>query len=104
MDNNKKPYILCAAIHYKDGKKYEQQPRDIFLGFVICGRRHHNCVATGTILGAKLCEQPYTQGFLTSDDRFVDRTEAYAIARDRGQLLSKYRELFTTALLSEDIY
>ena len=43
--------ILCSAIHVKDGKKYEHQPKNIDLGFVVCGRRHHNCFYTISLMG-----------------------------------------------------
>jgi len=34
-----KEFILCAAIWINDKQKHEQQPDNIELGFVICGRR-----------------------------------------------------------------
>lgn len=37
-----KEYILCASIHFDDGKVHEHQPKNIKTGFVVCGRRHHN--------------------------------------------------------------
>ena len=40
------PYIICAAIWFKDGKKYSHQPRNVDSGLVVCGRRHHNCFLT----------------------------------------------------------
>lgn len=81
---SKPEYILCAAIHFDDGKKYEHQPRNIFQGFVVSGRRHHNCLLTVFILSAKdwrkdsLAEgMIQTQGFLTSKDRFLEECEYY---------------------------
>ncbi len=41
-----KEYILSAANYYNDGKKHEHQPNNIEIGFVVCGRRHHNCIGT----------------------------------------------------------
>jgi len=41
-----KEYILCAAIWCNDGKKHVHQPRNVPKGFVIGGRRHHNCFIT----------------------------------------------------------
>jgi hypothetical protein len=38
-----KEWILCAAILVEDGEEHLHQPRNIKTGFVICGRRHHNC-------------------------------------------------------------
>jgi hypothetical protein len=94
-----KPYILCAAIWFKDNKKYEHQPKNIESGKVVCGRRHHNCFITVfSFLGEKFkCE--HVQGFLTSDDRFVTRQEAAEIAFISGQISEK-----KNGLISEDLY
>jgi len=97
-----KEYILCSAIHFDDGKEYVHMPKNIKTGFVICGRRHHNCFA---ILGQVLQEDKEykslddTQGFITNIDRFVDREEAGKIAFEAGQT----KEL-KTYLYSEDIF
>lgn len=32
--------ILCAAIWFKDGNKYEHQTKNVDSGFVVCDRRH----------------------------------------------------------------
>lgn len=95
-----KKYILCAANHYLDGKKYEHQPVNITTGFVVCGRRHHNIFAVlGQVYGQHLKNIQEIQGFLTSDDRFVDRIEAADIAFAAGQI----PELISR-LHSEDLY
>ena len=96
-------YIICAAIWFKDGKKHEHQPRNVDEGFVVCGRRHHNVYLTV----ADIKDVPYkdygysehVQGFLTSDDRFVDRKEGGQIAFDAGQTAE-----LTECLFSEDLY
>lgn len=101
-------YILCAAIWFKDGKTYIHQPRNVDSRFVICGRRHHNCFMTMSILHKNLDEalEGYSelkgnadQGFLTSKDRFVDRKEAAQIAFNQNQTY-ELREM----LFSEDLY
>jgi hypothetical protein len=101
-----KPYIICAAIWFKDGNKYSHQPRNINSGLVVCGRRHHNCLLTAFELnGGKKIEglnevnERAVQGFLTSDDVFVNRSEAGKIAFEAGQI-----EKITECLFSEDIY
>lgn len=96
---NKPEYIICSAIWFKDGKKHEHQPKNIDTGFVVCGRRHHNCFITKSLL-QEFSEAKKTadQGFLTSKDRFVDRKEAATIAFERGQ--SKKKNI----LFSEDLY
>ena len=100
------PYIICAAIWFKDGKKHKHQPRNIDSGFVVAGRRHHNVFLTAFELnGGKKIEglneinERAVQGFLTSDDRFVDRKEGGQIAFDAGQTAK-----LTECLFSEDLY
>ena len=104
--SGKKEYILCAANHYDDGEKQIHGPKNIESGFVICGRRHHNCIS----IFAQMVGFPYNenglklmnteiQGFLTNTDRFVDRKEAAQIALDSGQIKEEVKKLF-----SEDLY
>ena len=106
--NTKKPeYIICSAIHFNDGKKHEHQPKNITNGFVVCGRRHHNCYITTWILnGEKSMSEKMTeangraiQGFLTSKDRFVDRKEGGKIAYEQKQI-----DRETDCMFSEDLY
>lgn len=99
--------ILCAAIHYNDGKEYVHQPKNIKSGFVVSGRRHHNCIQTMVVLSGKMLaerirdEVEETQGFITSDDAFVNRFDAYKIAEENNQLLNKHSN---GKLYSEDLY
>jgi hypothetical protein len=102
-----KPYILCAAIWYNDDNVHKHQPRNIDSGFVVAGRRHHNCFITSFILGEELTvkdkisdgEWKITQGFITSDDIFLNREDAGKIAYDSGQTKKLVKQLF-----SEDLY
>lgn len=95
-----KQYILCAAIWFDDGIERIHQPKNIKTGIVICGRRHHNCFnIPSELLGNKLKTNKTVQGFITSDDLFVDRTEAAVIALRAGQI-----EKEVTKLFSEDLY
>lgn len=101
------PYLLCAAIWFKDGKKYRHQPKNVDSGIVVCGRRHHNCFLTAYELngGKKTVENigddvnRILQGFITSDDRFVDRKESAKIAFEAGQTAVEHDHL-----ISEDLY
>ena len=97
------PYIICAAIWFKDGKKHEHQPRNINEGLVVCGRRHHNVYLTVVDIKDMLLEDYKfsggVQGFLTSDDMFVDRKEAGKIAFEAKQT-NELKE----CLFSEDLY
>ena len=100
-------YILCAAIYIQDNKKYTCQPRNIESGFVIYGRRHHNCYdIIENLLGKKVYndkvknkEWNIIDGFITSNDIFVTRQQAAKIALDAKQI-NKETEL----LISEDLY
>lgn len=93
----KQEYVLCAAIHVEDGEKHVHQPKNIESGYVVTGWRHHNCFKIINLIGSK----PYnhTQGFLTSKNRFLNRQEAGALAKQCGQL-----NYHTDRLFSEDLY
>lgn len=95
--------ILCAAIWFDDGiGSYVHQPKNIKTGFVVCGRRHHNCFTTVAMISGIKKERKYIneiQGFLTNTDMFVDREEAAKIALDANQITIKKKELY-----SEDLY
>lgn len=110
-----KEYILCAAIHFNDGKQYAHQPKNIETGFVVSGRRHHNCYMTMAAIGDSLGleERLKTliektdrdkQGFITNTDRFVDRREGYQIAKEAEQLLHNMHDQSSPILISEDLY
>ncbi len=105
--------ILCAANYYNDGICHAHQPLNIHIGYVLCGRRHHNCITTFTIVVGF----PYTveghkihsteiQGFLTSDNRFVSRQAAYDIAYKANQIIgpNKGQPTNSIGLTSEDLY
>lgn len=103
-----KEYILCSAVHYNDGKAYGHQPKNITLGLVIAGRRHHNCITTlSSLMGGaydkRLAGQD-SQGFITNRDRFVTRSEAYMIAREASQLLHDMHDKSNPRLISEDVW
>lgn len=95
-------YILCAAIWYKDGKAYRNQPKNINDGYVWCGRRHNNIIS----LRMDLTQQPTRretseQGFITNLNRFVNRNEGNEIAIRAGQVKDNHIE---DELISEDLY
>jgi hypothetical protein len=96
-----KEYILCAAIHIINGKKYVHQPKNIKHGFVISGRRHHNCFAIIDLFNISRKDYSITQGFLTNKDRFVDRIEAFNIAKEAKQMIKIHHK---NLLFSEDLY
>ena len=95
-------YILCAATWFDDGKQYIAQPNNISSGIVLSGWRHSaifpqigGLVKERTELGIYEKEQ----GFLTSNNRFVDRKETAKIAFNANQILKEKKELY-----SEDLY
>jgi DNA recombination-dependent growth factor C len=101
--------ILCSAIWVDDEKKHTQQPKNIDKGFVVCGRRHHNCISTLMLIFEDLEKHlPFKksgkviQGFLTTDDQFVDRKEGYKIAKKAKQII--HNELISSILTSEDLW
>ncbi len=96
---NFKIYILCAAIYYKDDKEYKHQPKNIKTGFVLCGRRHHNCIASAAVFGTRTAIVSHTMGFITSDDRFLNREESAKVAFEAKQI-----EKEADSLQSEDLY
>jgi len=105
-----KEYILCAANYYNDGNKNVHTCRNIKEGFVICGRRHHNCIAIFALMrGFPYSEESHKlmateiQGFITNTDRFVDRLEALEIARAANQLITGEGNS-RLGLFSEDLY
>lgn len=95
-------YIICAANWYNTGIKKKHQPKNIETGFVVCGRRHHNCFITTFIINedyARDIKRECEQGFLTSKDRWVTREEAGKLAFEAGQIKKE-----TKCLFSEDLY
>ena len=103
MKTEQEEYIICAAIHFDDGKYREHQPKNISSGIVVCGRRHHNCFTTVAALSKqtmkRLKRANTTQGFLTDKDNFVNRKEAGKIAFKASQIKNK-----TDCLFSEELY
>jgi hypothetical protein len=97
-----KEYILCAAVWWDDGiNTYVHQPINVKTGFVVTGRRHHNCFTTKAMLAGinAFKNLKPIQGFLTNTNRFVDRIEASVIAYHAKQIESMVPEL-----KSEDLY
>ena len=96
----KEEIVLCAAIHYKDGRSYDHQPNNIESGFVIAGYRHHNCFLTAKILSIdSVIDVEKVSGFLTSKHNFLTREEAAKLARKTGRFNKD-----TDVLFSEDLY
>jgi len=111
-----KEFILCAAIHFNDGKSYPHQPENISTGFVVAGRRHHNCYSTLQAISQcfgvdgiaiKQIERidRDNQGFITSTNRYVTRAEAFIIAKQNNQIYHNiHNDEYEGILISEDLY
>jgi len=102
-------YIICSAIWYSELPMVKPEilndfrPKNIDKGIVFSGFRHVHCLyQMVAVSGLRQCEAgDEVQGFLTSKNRFVDRTEGAAIALKSGQITAlKYGNL----LYSEDLY
>lgn len=101
MNKNQNEYIICSAIKFIDSNNKD---------CIICGRRHSDCYRTIKYLNEKLfnslTDQNTEQGFATSKDRFVDRYEAYEIAKREEQFYLPELSLCieTKILTSEDLF
>lgn len=94
-----KEYILCSAIKISD--------------VIVCGRRHSdcydtvNCIRESSGCFIKCVANRKEQGFLTSDNRFVDRKEAWKIAKENNQIkfgLEVSDNGDESELISENLY
>jgi hypothetical protein len=91
-----KEFIICSAIHIDNGLDCSGQPTNINSGFIITGRRHSDCYALlknlvtednyQSILNDHCDKDGKHHGFLTSTNRFVDRKEAWKIAKENNQI------------------
>jgi hypothetical protein len=90
--------ILCAAIHYRDEPTPIHSVTNV-KGLVLCGFRHYLIIAQYFIFKGPTSVVDHEQGFLTSKNRFVSRTEAALIAFNAKQTTELKRKLF-----SEDLY
>ena len=92
-----KERIICAAIKIED------------TGKIYYGHRHNHCLEASngelswTMNRQEISKIKRTQGFITSNNRFVDREEALIIALENDQVLDK-KEIRGNQLYSEDLY
>lgn len=99
--------IMCSAIWVKDENvKYVHYPTNITYGLVVCGYRHCNCLEhLGNLYDRKhMVRLGCVQGFLTNNNRFVDRVEARVIAENCGQMLNNEYTSHGNELYSEDVW
>ena len=91
--------IVCAAIHFSDGKIYKCRAKNIEDGFVVGGVKHSYGDMIEPISSLlKGIQFKATEGFLTSDNEFVDREQAAKIAHDAGQIKHRVQLLYSDHL------
>ena len=100
----KEEIILCAAIWFRDLPRLKDNPHhpiNTNHGIVFCGHRHGHIIAQlNCLLGKSQHELGESiQGFLTSKNRFIDRSEAAELFIKNGG-----KPDFETRLFSEDLY
>ena len=95
--------IMCSAIWVKVDHSIHR-PTNIDTGVVICGYRHCNCIEIASMIFTRKEMIGHIQGFLTNNNRFVDRVEARKIAESCGQLLSADITSNGDELFSEDVW
>lgn len=102
-------YILCSAIWYKHLPLINNEipkdlllPKNLDMGIVFCGLRHPHCLYQMVAITGKAQHEAgeEVQGFLTSENRFVDRKEGAQIHVNNGGKLN----YSTNQLYSEDLY
>ena len=104
-----KEYILCAANWYKDLVLLRNdfptghlRPKNVDRGIVFSAHRHLQCLYQMIAMTGKSQHEAgeEVQGFLTSENRFIDRELAAKIhIKNGGKLKHSTRELY-----SEDLY
>jgi hypothetical protein len=98
-----KEYILCAAIFLNNPDCIRHHYNN-YHGIIICGYRRNDCIIILNELKNK--DGLQLQGFLTSRNRFVERNEAYKIAKEANQIITKKEAPHNPPgiLYSEDLY
>jgi hypothetical protein len=102
--------IYSAAIWYKDLPLAKKNPDNITQGVVVCGHRHGDIIATVVnLLGKRTCSfgedcsGESEQGFLTNQNRYVNRREGAEIAFKANQI-KDIKRFNPFMLFSEDLY
>ena len=100
-----KEFIICSAVHFKNGAK--SNVTGVENGTVIFGKRHNDCnnVLRGLLGDFVAIPEREQQGFLTSNNRYVSRSEAFKIAKSNNQIIHKMFDNDNEgSLTSEDLY
>ena len=96
--------ILCASVWYKELSTPHHNVKNIDKGIVFSGYGHVHCLYQMCAMTGKKQHEvgDYIEGFLTSQNRFVDREEGAKIALECGQV--KELQFSDIDLYSEDLY
>lgn len=102
----KKEYIVCSAIWLKSpGQSFNCLVGSVPNGIVLTGLRHKDCLSlVSSLVPIELIpEFEIIEGFLTSENKFVNRVAARFIAKQAGQITQEqYQEI--TELNSDLIF
>lgn len=82
---------ICAAVEFRDGR-------------IVRGHRHDACFRTAEGWTPKPDAKGCTQGFITSHNRFVDRTEGAKLQNAAGIVSAHTGQPINDLLFSEDLY
>lgn len=92
--------LKCSAIKFYID--YDNFP------IIMCGKRHCDILEKMYNLHIQYDKNTSVQGFLTDTNTFVDRYEAFQIARTANQFLpeakEEYKDVISTELFSEDVW
>ena len=94
--------IICAAVCFKIDKTGEE--------VILCGVRHGHCFQQLPLLGVEPRKgyEEIEQGFVTHDNRFLNRKEALAHAvvcgQVSGDMAIDYKTKKKKELFSEDLW
>ena len=94
------PKLIAAAIQfYPKDSKYPQ---------IVCAKRHCDCFEWMFKHQVEYDKKTHVQGFLADENQFVDRYEAFNIAKAANQLLpeaiEEYADKTVVQLFSEDVW
>lgn len=111
FDVIEKELITSAAIWYKDLQTATFKPTNIDKGIVVCGYRHAHIIEIvkhlSNLRTVQIAEDGVgesEQGFMTNQNRFLNRIEAMGLALKNGQAIESKLGNKLIGLFSEDLY
>lgn len=102
--------ILCAAVWHKAFNADSSRPLNLEFGTVFTGRRHSNCYEQIITFDVPVEHLDCVDGFLTENNVFLTREQAWLVACINNQLLPYCKEvakpltLNSQGLISEMLY